>query len=291
MWTPTPTSTSPATLSAPDRTFLPSEVVVPGFLPDLPDIRKEIAQYCSSVRRCDQSVGQILRALHESGLEQDTLVMFLSDNGMSMPFAKSNCYLASTCTPWIVRWPGKIRPAVDDQHFISAIDFMPTILDAANVSAPPGMDGRSFLPLLAGQSQAHRNRVFTCYNDNAGGSHYPMHCVQTKNFGYIYNPWSNGKTEYRTEPMTGLTFPAMRQAASTRPDIAARIELLIHRVPEEFYDLEHDPACLHNLIAEPEYQERIKQFRTTMVTWMHDTQDPCEEGFHKVLEHPTPVAQ
>ena len=111
-----------------------------------------MAQYYSSAHRCDETVGEVLRALKESGLEDSTLVMFLSDNGISMPFAKSNCYLTSTRTPWLVRWPGKVKPGVvDTEHFISGIDFMPTILEAAGLPAPAGMDGRSFLPLLTGR--------------------------------------------------------------------------------------------------------------------------------------------
>jgi len=78
---------------------------VPGFLPDIPDVRKEIAQYYCSVRRCDDTVGAVMRALRESGNAKNTLVMFLSDNGMALPFSKTNCYLHSTRTPWIASWP------------------------------------------------------------------------------------------------------------------------------------------------------------------------------------------
>ena len=91
---------------APSRVYEPHEIEVPGFLADLPDVRKEIAQYYSSVRRCDDTVGAVIRALRESPLADNTLTMFLSDHGMPLPFAKTNCYLHSTRTPWIVTWPG-----------------------------------------------------------------------------------------------------------------------------------------------------------------------------------------
>src|SRR5262249_35448378 len=139
---------------APSRIYKPEEILIPGFLPDLADVRKEMSQYYSSAHRCDETVGQVLRALKESGLEENTLVMFLSDNGISMPFAKSNCYLTSTRTPWIVRWPGKVKAGVvEDQHMISGIDYMPTILETLGLAAPAGMDGRSFLPLLTDGKQ------------------------------------------------------------------------------------------------------------------------------------------
>ena len=79
-------------------------------------------------------MGAVLKALEESGLAENTMVMFISDNGMAVPFAKANCYLSSTKTPWIVKWPGKVKPgSVDSEHFISGIDYMPTILDAAGL--------------------------------------------------------------------------------------------------------------------------------------------------------------
>ena len=265
---------------SPSRTYTPEEIVVPGFLPDLPDVRKEMAQYFSSVHRCDQTIGEILRALKESGQEENTLVMFLSDNGISMPFAKSNCYLTSTRTPWLVRWPGKVKPgSVERDHFISGIDFMPTILEAAGLPVPPDTDGRSFLPLLNGGRQEGRDLVFTCYNEAFGNKAYPMRCLQNKRFGFIYNNWSDGKKSYSTEGMSGLAFKAMRQAATGQKPIADRVEMLVLRTPEEFYDFAADPNALHNLIADPAYQEQIQQMRTALLQWMELTQDPLLPKF------------
>lgn len=255
----------PNNYPAPKRTFKPEEISVPGFLPDLPDVRKEIAQYSSSVNRCDQSIGEVLRALDESGLAENTIVIFLSDNGIAMPFAKSNCYLTSTRTPWLMRWPGKIAPGtVDREHLISGIDFMPTILEAVGLPIPADTDGRSFLPILRGQKQNGRAQVVTCYNEAFGNKSYPMRCVQNKRFGYIYNNWSNGKKSYGTEGMSGLSFKAMRKAGATDQKIADRVELLVHRVPEELYDFAADPDALHNLIDDPAHDETRKTLRAEM---------------------------
>src|SRR5208337_4743617 len=80
----------------PKRIYKAEEIRVPGFLPDLPDVRSEIAQYASSCHRCDETLGGVLRALKESGMDDNTVIFFLSDNGMSFPFAKANCYLTSS---------------------------------------------------------------------------------------------------------------------------------------------------------------------------------------------------
>ncbi|MFT5906221.1 MAG: N-sulfoglucosamine sulfohydrolase [Cryomorphaceae bacterium] len=126
-------SKKPATLK-PSKVFKPEEIVVPGFLPDIPDVRLKIAEYFSSVRRCDDTVGALLKMLDETGVANNTLVIFLSDNGMAFPFAKTNRYLQSTRTPFLVRWPENIKAGnVEKTQMISRIDITPTILEPAGV--------------------------------------------------------------------------------------------------------------------------------------------------------------
>jgi len=277
-------SAAASAAAAPSRTYKAEEVTVPGFLPPLPEVRAEMAQYYSSVRRCDDTVGAVLRALDESGQADATLVMLISDNGISQPFAKSNCYLASTRTPWLVRWPGRVRPgAVDQENFISGIDFMPTVLEAAGLPLPDGMDGRSFLPLLRGERQDGRGRAVTVYHKTSAGKEYAMRCIQTARFGYIYNGWSDGRTLYRSEPMGGLSYRAMEAAAASDPAVASRVELLLKRVPEEFYDVQADPCCLKNLVAEASVQAEVRRFRADLARWMADTGDPLAETYRRHL--------
>ncbi len=267
-------------IPAPSRLYKGEDIEVPGFLPDLPDVRKEIAQYYCSVRRCDDTVGEVLRALRESGQAENTLVMFLSDNGMALPFAKTNCYLHSTRTPWIAVWPSKVKPGmVDDQHFISGIDFMATALDAAGLPAPKGMDGSSFLPVLSGKQQPERDKVFTQFHETSGRNRYPMRCVQNQRFGYIFNPWSDGQRVFRNESQAGLTFNAMKAAAQTDDSVAARVKFFQYRVVEEFYDFQKDPNALHNLIGEPNYKKEIDAMRKELLAWMKKTGDPALEAF------------
>jgi N-sulfoglucosamine sulfohydrolase len=264
----------------PSRIFEPEEVTTPGFLADLPDVRLEISEYYNSVRRCDDTVGAALQVLRDAGCEENTLVVFLSDNGMAFPFAKTNCYLNSTRTPWIARWPGKIRPGSrDTEHFISGIDMMPTVLDAAGIEAPPGMDGRSFVPLLYGDRQDSRELVFTQFHQTAAKRNYPMRCVQNRRFGYIFNPWSNGDRLFRNESQAGRTMHSMRAAADEDPVVAERVRLFLYRVPEEFYDFENDPDALNNLIDDPEYASELQALQNELECWMENTEDPALEAF------------
>jgi len=258
----------------PSRTYEPEEVEVPGFLPDLPGVRAELAHYQNSTRRLDDTFGRVMAALQESGRADNTIVVFMSDNGIAVPFAKCNTWFHSTRTPFLVRWPGHVKPGTrDDRHFVSAVDLLPTFLDITGVEGPAKLDGRSFVPLLRGKTQAGRDVMFTQIDSKAGNDGVPMRCVQDARFGYIYNPFSDGKHVYRNNN-EGRSFAAMAAAAKTDPAIAARVQLFRYRVPEEFYDLENDPDCLHNLIDHTDHQEAIREYRARLEKWMKATDDP-----------------
>lgn len=262
------------------RTYKPEEADVPGFLPDIPEVRTELAQYYTAVHRCDEAVGAMLRALKESGLESNTLVVFLSDNGISIPYAKTNCYEYSTRTPLIVRWPGKVRPgSVNKTDLVSGVDFMPTVLDALGVKQVKGMDGRSFLPILQGGRQAGRDKVFTFLTATSAKNEYPMRCVRTAKYSYIFNAWSDGKTVFKNEPQGGLAWKGMLSAAASDPKIAERVRFFQYRVPEELYDLESDPFELRNLISDPGYRDTVDAMRSEVLKMMKTTNDPLLELF------------
>lgn len=263
----------------PSKVYTPEEVDVLGFLPDLPGVRGELAMYLNSTRRLDDTFGKVMQALQESGAADNTLVLFITDNGIAVPFAKCNSWFHSTHSPLLVRWPGVVKPGSrDDQHFVSVIDFFPTFLEATAAKGPEGLDGRSFLSLLKGQSQKDREHVFTQIDSKAGGSAVPMRCVQNEHFGYIYNAFSDGKYWYRNNN-EGLTMAAMNKAAMTDPAVKARVDMFRYRVPEELYDLQSDPDCLHNLIDDPAHAETLKSLQTKLVHQMKKTSDPMLAAF------------
>ena len=263
------------------RVYSPEEIEVPGFLPDLPDVREELAAYYTSVRRSDDIVGAILEILEDEGFGDNTMVMFLSDNGSSFPFAKANAYLNSTKTPWIVRWPGKTTPGtVDTTHFISGIDYMPTILDAAGLAQIPNMDGVSFAPILTGTEQGWRRSVFTEFNRPFNKIPLHMRSLQNRKFGYIYNPFY-GLQQVQMESMNGPTWAAMLEAGKTDTAIQERVDLFHDRVPEELYDYENDPDGLVNLIDDPEYADILGELRQELANEMYVTHDFMLRDFEK----------
>ena len=234
-----------------------------------------------SVHRGDDIVGAILDILDEQGFRDNTLVMFLSDNGMSFPFAKANSYLNSTKTPWIVRFPGTTSPgAVDTTHFISGIDYMPTILEAAGLEHVPDMDGNSFLPILSRGLQGWRTSVFTEFNKPFSGIPLHMRAIQTVEFGYIYNPF-HGHMKVAMESMSGPTWATMIEVGRTDAAIQERVDLFLDRVPEELYAYRTDPDGLINLIDDPDYADILAELRQELANEMYMTRDSLLRQFEQ----------
>ena len=278
-------------IPAADKYYRPDEVEVPGFLPDLPAVRKEVAQYYAAVHRCDEGVGKIMRALKESGFQSNTMVMFLSDNGMAFPFAKRCCYLNSTRTPWIINWPDKVSPGrIDEDNMVSSIDLAPTILEAAGLPAGDQQDGRSILPLLHGDNQEGRDKVFTFMHqpvsekipaNRPGYKNWfiPMRAVQDKRFGYIFNVWSDGKKKFGR--FSSQTYRAREEAAKTDKQLAARVKFYQYRVQEEFNGYGKEPNPQNNLIDDPADKKAMDKKRRDLLEMMTRLNDLFLEDFKR----------
>ena len=262
------------------RIYSPEESPIPGFLFDDPVVRNELALYYTSVRRADDALGAVLTALQNSGQSDNTIVVFLSDHGMPLPFAKTQLYHHSTRTPLIIRWPGVTQPGtVDGRHMVSAIDFLPTFCDMVHAPHPDGLQGISFLPLVHGKKQEGRTAVFKEYNENAGGNRHPMRGVETPEYLYLFNPWSDGKDIMRTATQGTKTYKRMQELAPTSESIQKRLDLFEHRVVEELYNVQEDPDCLINLVESESHQSVLEDMRARLKTWMEDTNDPAIVAF------------
>lgn len=261
----------------PSRVFVGEEVPIPGFLFDDPDVRQELALYYSSVRRADDAFSEIMDALNRSGEQDRTVVLFCSDHGMPLPFAKTQLYYHSTRTPLMVRWPGVTTPGyVDHEHMVSAIDFLPTLLELMGHKhpEPERLDGRSFAPLLRGESQTGRDHVILQYNENSGGNRHPMRGLVTKTHLYLFNPWSDGHRRFATATTGTMSYRRMRELAVSDAFISRRLMHFDHRVREEFYELASDSDCRENLIGYTEQQQNIEQARSKLASELLRIGDP-----------------
>ncbi len=256
------------------------DVTVPGFLEDLPKVREEVAQYYSSIKRFDVSFGAILDELKAAGRLDDTLVVFWSDHGMSFPFSKATVYRNGTWSPVLVRIPGTEKPK-ELTEFVSSVDVMPSLLELLKVDAPKGMDGRSWVPLLDGETQPDRDFVVTHVNTVSSGKAFPQRCVRTKTHSLQFHAWVGEGTPFRVEAMSGLSFAAMN--ASTDEGVKKRVKQLVEGEKLALYDLTTDPDERVNILDRKEYARVFANLSAKLLAHMKATDDPQTKAFEAAL--------
>jgi arylsulfatase A-like enzyme len=264
------------------------DVVVPAFLPDTPEVRSDILDYYYEVERADREAGAILAALERDGRLDNTIVVWTGDNGMPFPRAKANVYDGGTHVPLAIRYPPRVKGGRTLDDFAVLTDLAPTLLEAAGLSAPAGMTGRSLMPLLAGQRQPGRDAVFLERERHAnvrrGDLSYPARAIRTKDFLYIRNlrpdRWPAGDPEmyFAVGPfgdIDGGPSKDLLLARQSDPAIGRYFALATAKRPaEELYDLRKDPGQIENVAMRPELAQAKKELRAALDKWMRDTGDP-----------------
>lgn len=288
----------------------PSKVVVPKFLPDTPEIRSDILDYCFEIQWFDQHLGRMLDQLEEAGELENTLVVVTSDNGMAFPRAKANCYEYGIHMPLAVAWPAgaKANRVVGDP--VNLIDVTATIYDAAGVDPPTEhpIAGRSIRNILESSEQGtidkSRDAVFAGRERHSSSRFnslsYPQRCIRTRDYLYIRNfrseRWPAGpaqkfdKVKYGTDgsivssslgPLHGGyhdidACPSLSFLIANRDDekIGHFLGLSVDLRPaEELFDIRKDPACLHNLAADPKFAKVRLDLNARLFDYLKETND------------------
>jgi N-sulfoglucosamine sulfohydrolase len=154
---------------------------------------------------------------------------------------------------------------------------MPSVLELLGVTPPAGMDGRSWVPLLRGESQADRDHVITHVNTVSSGKSLPQRCIRTKDHSLMFHGWVGGEVPFRVEAMSGLSFAAMNAADDAK--VRARVKQLVEGEPLMFFDLAADPTERVNRIDDPKYASEIAELSTGLLEAMRRTEDPQTEAF------------
>ena len=294
----------------PKTRFEPKDCPVPAPYPNEAKIKENLTSYYGSVNRMDQVVGGILDALKESGLANDTVVIFLSDHGMAWDLSKWSLYPSGVRTPLIIRWPNQIKTGRIDEHsLVSVVDIAPTIAELCGLPRMKTGDGKSFSSLLTGQhANWKRQSAFSCFNymnndpkiDESVRSYSsdlakqfeqyrPSRALNDKNFCYVWNGWSNGTTTL-PKTMLGEFHEMLDDLAKNQSDAEygnyLKTKKFIEcRAPEELYDLAKDPACRENLSSELHYQKTLQRFRQGMKKVLRKTQDHELENYLSFLNN------
>jgi len=241
-------------------------VNVPPWLADEPAARQDLARFQGAIRALDRAAGEILDTLQQTGLAENTLVVFAADHGIPYPRAKHSLYEPGCACALLIRWPaaGWSRGQTHDA-LLSGVDLLPTLLDATGIPAPTGLHGASFRPLLDGRSYTARTYLFTEQNFNA----YPdvSRAIRDHRHKLIAN-FTPGRSFYDS---TQLWHPPAR--VSFMAD-----QPRTQHPPVELYDLAADPLEQHDLAAGPVHAATLTALASRLHAWMQDTADPLLQG-------------
>lgn len=262
----------------------PEAVEIPPWISDLPETRQEFVEYYQAISRVDTGVGLILDALERQGMEDDTLVIFTSDNGPPFINSKTTLYDAGIQLPLIVRQP-QAQQGISKPNLISFIDLLPTMLDWAgldtnlktpNSTSPPRL-GRSFLPILQSEqlvdASKWQHHVFGSHTFHELHNYWPTRYMRDRRYKYHRNVAWRLDFPFAGDLYASLSFEGIRNQG--KPVMVGNRPLkdYIFRPPEELFDLEEDPYELRNLAADPEYQDRLMQMREQLSQWQKQTKD------------------
>jgi N-sulfoglucosamine sulfohydrolase len=249
----------------------PAKVKLPPTLVDTPLTRQMRARYYAAVSRFDRELGEVYDATQKK-LGSNTFFIHSSDHGSQWPFGKWNLYDEGIHTPLIASWPGVIKKGVRTDAMVSWVDILPTLIDVAGGKAPAGLDGRSFLPVLRGQTNKLRDRIFTTHSGDGNFNVYPIRSVRTAKWKYILNlhpEYVFGTHVDRARENESRSYwETWQDAASTNPKAAAIISRYRQRPAEELYDLEADPYELNNLASQPQNAQLKQGLRRELEDWM-----------------------
>ena len=282
------------------------DVRVPAFLPDVETVRSDLADYAFEIGYYDSHLARILMAVEEAGELRNTLIVVTADNGMAFPRAKATLYDAGARVPLALRWGARIRPGRVVEDFVSFTDFAPTFLEAAGIPLPPGITGRSLLPVLeateSGQVDPSRDYVVTGLERHFPGSRprgagYPMRAIRTRDYLFIRNLASDrnpvgdrpGPVWPAGDPTGGFgdtdgspTKTVLWENREKYPELARLA--FGKRSAEELYGIVDDPANVRNLAEDPAHQEAKQNLARRLDEHLARTGDPRATGKGDLFE-------
>lgn len=239
------------------------DVIVPPYLADTYETREDLAHYYNEITRLDEYVGQVVNELDNQGLSENTLILFISDNGRPFPRDKTTLYDGGIKTPWIVKWPKKVLPNSVCNNLVSSIDIAPTFLSLAGLKPFPSFEGKDFSSLLSNPEKEIRKIIYA--EDNWHDYEDYTRAVRTKEYKYIRNFYSDLPNTPSADAFVSSTFTAMRKMKENGK--LNEFQLTCFNTPrpdEELYHVANDPYELNNLSNDPNYAETLNFMRSEL---------------------------
>lgn len=248
------------------------DIQIPPYMADTPEARADFALYYDEVSRLDSYVGKVLDKLVEQGVDENTLVLFISDNGRPFPRDKTTLYDGGIKTPWIMRWPVQIQAGSSSDQLVSAVDIASTFLSIAGVQIGDSFQGKDISPLFNQANRSIRDYIYA--EDHWHDFDDYTRAVRSTQFKYIRNFYPENPNTPPADALGGGTFQSMRKLRNEGKLTEA--QMLIFNSPrpeEEFFDILKDPNELHNLALLDEYQDTLTYYRKLLDNFRTETND------------------
>ncbi len=249
------------------------DVIVPAHLPDTPEVREDLRLYYDEIGRLDQYVGKVINVLKKQGVDKNTLVLFISDNGRPFPRDKTSLYDGGIRTPWIVRWPDHVDAGQTTDALVSSVDLAATFLDVASRGTLSlATEGKSFASVLGDSRRSHREFAFGedhwhDYEDHA-------RAVVTQQYKLIRNDYVDLPPTPSADAGRGLSWQKMLKLYDAGELPAQQQTCFIApRAQWELFDLNRDPGELTNLIDDPAYASVAERLKAALAQWTEETGD------------------
>ncbi|MBT5708667.1 MAG: sulfatase-like hydrolase/transferase [Verrucomicrobia bacterium] len=253
----------------------PESVRVPPYLPDHPKIRKELALYYDEVSRFDKHIGQIMVELESQNALENTVIIYVSDNGMPFPRAKCTLYDSGIHTPLIVRWPKNIPAGSVQTGLASSIDIAPTLMALAGIPQDT-MEGENIIEMLRDPNTQLRERIYA--EANWHDFEKFTRSVRSNQFKLIRNYYWDTPLWNSVDSVNSITWHGMLESKNAGKLTPSQSFLFNPERPfEEFYDLDADPFEQVNLVKDPHYQRILSGLRADLDNWRAETHDVMPE--------------
>lgn len=247
------------------------KIVLPPNTVDNAVTRNLFRNYLAEVKALDEEVGAVLQVLEKTNTLDNTLVIFLGEQGPQFPFGKWTCYRYGQNSAFIARYPHKIKSKTTSDALVQYEDVLPTLIDFGGGEAVNDIDGRSFLKVLYGEHNDHRNWTYSIHNNIPEGTAYPIRSIQDKRYKLILNLTPD--VDYFEKHLMNVknkrsAWASWLESAKTSEVAKELTERYVKRPAVEFYDLKNDPWEMNNLADNKEYASRISVMKSELEKWM-----------------------
>ena len=227
-----------------------------------------------SVQRGDSGLAKMIEILKQTGHWNDTLIIYVSDNGVAFPGAKTTLYEPGMKLPCVVRDPYQSKKNVVCDGMVSWVDIAPSILDYAGIKYDKSeFHGRSFIPILDEEKPKNWDEVYGSHTFHEVTMYYPMRVVRERQYKLLWNIAHQLEFPTANDMWKSETWQSVLKSGDKKFG-KRTIDSFLHRPEFELYDIKKDPDEINNLADDPKYAKVLEELKHKIKKFQEETKDP-----------------